>query len=139
MNYDGCTTPVNDPMIVVQENKSRFEVKNPKRNGFYKVEVDGCLISDHRERCDWIIYTEEPVQKVLYIELKGCGIDKAISQLMSTLEHTSTKYEDFEKSCFAVTTRIPKHGASIRKKCLDFHRKTSATLSVKNINASITL
>ncbi len=137
MDYNKCSTLANDSTIVVQENKSRFELKNPERKYFQKIEVDGCLIGEGFEKCDWIIASENQKKRALYIELKGCDIDKAISQLKSTLLHTKEKYRDYNRECYAVTTRIPKHGPSIRKKCLEFYKSTKATLSVKNIKASV--
>lgn len=137
MEYDLCSTETTDSRVVVQENRSRFEVKNSRRESLKKVQVDGCLINDHREKCDWIIEVNNQSKRALYIELKGCDVDKAISQLKSTLIHTRERYTNYAKECFAVTTRIPKHGASTRKKCLDFHKQTNVTLSIKNLNTSI--
>ncbi len=136
MDYTRCTIPTTDSRVVVQENKSKFEVLNKNRISINKVEVDGCLISDHREKCDWIISIDS-LNRALFIELKGCDIDKAISQLKSTLNHTRTKYQDYKKECFAVTTRIPKHGSSMQKKKLEFFRQTQVTLSVKNVKSEL--
>ncbi|MFG0834737.1 hypothetical protein ACF8OI_14590 [Aeromonas bivalvium] len=136
MDYARCTMPTTDAKIVVQENKSKFTVINKERIAINKVEVDGCLINDHREKCDWIISIDS-LKKAFFIELKGCDIDKAISQLKATLDHTKDKYGDFDRTCFAVTTRIPKHGSSIQKKKIDFFRKTKVVLSVKNIQSDI--
>ncbi|UTW46903.1 hypothetical protein [Bacterioplanoides sp. SCSIO 12839] len=137
MDYELCTTETTDSRVVVQENRSRFEVLNNRRDRLRKVQVDGCLINDHREKCDWIIEINNQSNRALFIELKGCDVDKAISQLKSTLVHTRVKYADYDKECFAVTTRIPKHGASIRKKCIEFHKQTNVTLSIKNLNTTI--
>lgn len=137
MDYDLCSTTTTDSKVVVQENKSRFEVQNNSRLTLRKVQVDGCLIKDNSQKCDWIIEVDDQVKRALYIELKGCDVDKAISQLKSTLVHTRTRYLRYKKECFAVTTRIPKHGPSIRKKCLEFHKQTKVTLSIKNLNTTI--
>ena len=137
MDYNLCSTETTDSKVVVQENRSRFEVVNSERLQLRKVEVDGCLIAKDKEKCDWIIEVNSDIKKAFYIELKGCDVDKAISQLTSTLVHTKERYKTYKKECFAVTTRIPKHGASIRKKCIDFHRRTNTTLSIKNLNTSI--
>jgi len=138
MDYDKCTIPSKDSRIVVQENRSKFEVINTNRIKINKVEVDGCLISDHREKCDWIISIES-LSRALFIELKGCDVDKAISQLKSTLIHTNSEYKDYHRECFAVTTRIPKHGTSVRRKSLDFFKATKTTLSIKNLRSQITV
>ncbi len=138
MDYAKCTFPTTDSRIVVQENRSKFEVLNRNRIEVKKVEVDGCLINDGREKCDWIIAVDS-INKAFFIELKGCDVDKAISQLKSTLEHTKSKYQTFDRSCFAVTTRVPKHGASMRKKSLEFFRQTKTTLSIKNLKSQVAI
>lgn len=138
MDYKKCTIPTTDSKIVVQEKRSKFEVINRNRIELKKVEVDGCLITDNKEKCDWIISIDS-MNKALFIELKGCDVDKAISQLKSTLEHTKDKYKNYERECYAVTTRVPKHGATVRKKSLDFFNQTKATLSIKNLKSQITI
>jgi len=138
MNYGKCSSPTKGSIVVVRENKSCFEVLNPNNKRIMKIEVDGCLISERLEKCDWIISLEQPIKRAMYIELKGCGIDKAISQLQSTLQHTRVKFNDYQKECYAVTTRIPKHGSTNRKKCIDFHKKTNVTLKIKNLKSTVT-
>lgn len=133
MDYSKYTTTVKDPIIVVQENRSKFELKNSNRISVDKVQVDGGLIScSNKEKCDWILSYENKSNVALFIELKGCDIDKAISQLISTIGHTQAKFGAYQKQCFAVTTRIPKHGSSMRRKAIDFHKKTNSVLVVKN-------
>jgi len=136
MDFNACSTASKSPVLVVKENKSCFEVVNSSRLSITKVKVDGCLINDARMRCDWIIEVGDPVNRALFVELKGCDVDKAIVQLKATLVHTAARYSESSKQCFAVTTRIPKHGDSVRKKCIDFHRSTNVTLSIRNIKSS---
>lgn len=138
MDYALCTIPTTDSRVVVQENRSKFEVVNKDRLSVNKVEVDGCLIGDHLEKCDWIISIDS-LNRAFFIELKGCDIDKAISQLKSTLIHTRSKYQNYDRECFAVTSRIPKHGSSMQKRKMDFFRQTNVTLSVKNIKSELVL
>jgi hypothetical protein len=139
VNYAACTTKTNDPIIVLSENKSRIEVNNAKRVDINKIQVDGCLIGPELEKCDWLITYEDPRKTALFIELKGCDLDKAISQLRSTITHTKTFLAKHKKACFAVTTRVPKHGSTIRQRCISFHKDTGATLSVKNSPQSISI
>jgi len=136
MDFDKCSTLTTDSKIVVQEKRSKFEVINKDRLEVYKVQVDGCLITGHQERCDWIISIEQGA-KAMFIELKGCHLDKAIAQLKSTLVHTKKKYQGYTRECYAITTRVPKHGASARKQCLKFHKETGVTLSIKNLRTTV--
>ena len=139
MNYADCTITTKNSTIPVKENKSKLEVSNPNRLPVQKIKVDGCLISDNQEKCDWIIALEIPSPKAFFVELKGCNLDKAISQLKATLTATKAKFKNHDKSCYAVTTRIPKHGPDMRKRCIDFHKETNSTLSVRNKIIKISL
>lgn len=137
MNYEKCTVEMSTTCIVVKENKSKFELKNPARKLVKRVQVDGCLIDDTRERCDWIISYDDPELKVLYIELKGCDIEKAIKQIQSTITHTNAKYLSHGKECYAITTRYPKHDSTTRKYTMDMMKKFKAKLFIKNLLISI--
>lgn len=139
MEYTKCTTPTKDPLVVVEENKSKLIVKNSKGRSLRKIQVDGCLISQDQEKCDWLVATTDIPLRALYIELKGCDVKKAASQLKNTIKLTEPSFKDYERECYAVTTRVPKHGTDIRKLAIDFFRSTKVTLSVKNIQHSIEL
>ncbi|QIL44048.1 hypothetical protein G7045_07080 [Acidovorax sp. HDW3] len=140
MNYDKCTIATRDSTVVLKENRSKFEIHNKAKQKIHKIKVDGCLIGNEHEKCDWIVTTEDADKKrALFIELKGCQLDKAISQLRTTLQLTAERFKHHEKECYAVTTRVPKHGTSVRKLALDFFNKTNSPLSVKNEICSIHL
>lgn len=139
MNYLLCTTMTTDPIIVFSENKSKISVLNEKRIEVQKIQVDGCLIDARMEKCDWLFCYEDHAKKAVFIELKGCDLDKAISQLRSTINHTKANYLSHRKECYAITTRVPKHGASTRKRSIDFFNQTGATLSIKNSPHSISI
>lgn len=137
MDYLKCTVEFTDSCIVVKENKSKFELKNPNRKTIKRIQVDGCLISDERERCDWILSLDTPTPRVLYVELKGCDIEKAISQLKSTINHTITKYQKHSKECYAITTRFPRHDSTTRQYAMDMRKNHQAALYIKNLLISV--
>lgn len=137
MDFKKCTTPTVAPVIVVEENHSKLTVRNSGKRPLNKIKVDGCLISQEHEKCDWLVATTDQPLRALYIELKGCDVKKAISQLKSTVRLTEASFQQHRKECYAVTTRVPKHGTDIRKLAMDFYRDTNATLSVKNVQCSI--
>lgn len=141
MDYKKCTIETTDSCIVVRENKSKFELHNPSRLTVQKIKVDGCLFTDYDEieRCDWIVKYDLPEKTIMYIELKGCNLDKAITQLVSTLSRTKSHFSDYRKNCFAITTRVPKHDTSARKHAIDMKKKFDATLLVKNFIAIVTI
>lgn len=137
MDYKKCTTSTKAAIIVVEENHSKLAIKNPRKRSLNKIKVDGCLISQEHEKCDWLVATTDQPLRALYIELKGCDIKKAISQLKNTVRLTEASFRQHSKECYAVTTRVPKHGTDIRKLAMDFYRDTRATLSVKNVQCCI--
>ncbi|MCI5212568.1 MAG: hypothetical protein D3910_28125, partial [Candidatus Electrothrix sp. ATG2] len=120
MNYKKCTTVVNDSNVVVKEHKSSFQLCNTARLKIEKIQVDGCLIDDARERCDWLLVNREEKKRALYIELKGNKIDKAIWQLEATLGYTKTDFSQCKKECYVISTRVPKHGPSVHRRAIDF-------------------
>ncbi|EHH1258022.1 hypothetical protein J7H92_001812 [Vibrio parahaemolyticus] len=132
MNYIGCTTTDNSSTIKVSEKKSSFSVENKDRKDIKKLAVDGCLITDNRERCDWIIYQEAPQKKAFYVELKGCDVQKGISQLSATLKTTQSEFAEYKKECFLISTRVPGHSPALDKKKKQFHRETGHVVKVTN-------
>jgi hypothetical protein len=139
MNYEKCTIELTTSCVVVKENKSKMELKNPQRKPLKKIQVDGCLIDDERERCDWIITCDDPELKAIYIELKGCNINKAISQLQSTIAHTKEKYSNHNKECYAITTRFPKHDSTTRQYTIEMMKQYNAKLFIKNLLISVNI
>ena len=137
MDYEKCTIPTKESMVVVEENRSKLIVKNSERRSLNKIKVDGCLISQDHEKCDWLVATTDQPFRALYIELKGCDVKKAVSQLKNTVKLTEAAFKYHGKECYAVTTRVPKHGTDIRKLAIDFYKETKATLSVKNVQCSV--
>ena len=133
MNYEKCTVELTTSCVVVKENKSKLELKNPQRKPIKRIKVDGCLIDDDRERCDWLITYDSPELKAIYVELKGCDIKKAISQLQSTITHTKEKYNNHKKECYAITTRFPKHDSTTRQYAIEMMEKFNAKLFIKNL------
>ncbi|MCI5137499.1 MAG: hypothetical protein D3922_03585, partial [Candidatus Electrothrix sp. AR1] len=124
MNYKKCTTVVNDSKVVVKEHRSSFELRNTARLKIEKIRVDDCLINDARERCDWLLVNREEKKRVLYVELKGADIGKAIRQLEATLGYTKTDFSQCKRECYVVSTRVPKHGPAVHKRMIDFQKKT---------------
>lgn len=137
MNYEKCTSATEDPLIVVEENRSKLTVTNKGRRSVKKIQVDGCLIAHEQEKCDWLVVTTDEPLRALYIELKGCDLKKATSQLKNTVKLTEAFFGKYNKECYAVTSRVPKHGTDARRIAMDFYRETKATLSIKNIHHNV--
>ena len=132
MNYHKCTTITNAKKIVVKECRSSFELVNPSLVAVEKIQVDGCLIDDDSERCDWLFVIKSHCETAFFVELKGCDIKKAVSQLGATLTATRGRFKNARITCFAVTSRYPSQGPSVQKLTREFYRRFSVPLLVKN-------
>lgn len=127
-----CTTNRNCKIISVEENGMRFIIKNNNMINVDQIKVDGCLISGNEEKCDWAFKINEK-NKVLFVELKGANIKKAISQIDSTLNKTKKYFEKTNKECFIVSSRVPALSHEVMAAKINFHKKYSALLNIKNV------
>lgn len=130
MNFEDCSTKHNKPLIVVEENGRKFTIQNPLRNLVVEVRVDGCLISDKRERCDFLFEIGQDCHCVIYLELKGSDIEKAYNQLIATIGYTKEKYKTSKKVCHIVASRVPKAGPKIQNLKTSMVKKYQILLQV---------
>ena len=80
MDFSQCSEETKNKKITVSEAGKKFIIKNKQEKKVIKIKVDGSLINDHRERCDWIfeiIESSENMNLAIYLELKGKDIQKA--------------------------------------------------------------
>jgi len=77
-----CVNYTNDSNIAFSENKRSIVFHNPKRFGYYKVRIDGCVITEGN-RCDDFLFGDDPYDR--YIELKGSDIPQAIKQIKQSI------------------------------------------------------
>ena len=135
MSYDECTEIRNDKVVVLKDKKSRatFEINNPKQIDVYKTRVDGCLIVEDVEKCDWLVRTDVPSKVLRLIELKGKKIDKAISQLENTLRNLPRGLRGYTKECYVVSTACPKGRTSNLQRKVKFKRENKSELQLKNM------
>src|SRR5215208_1986223 len=108
MNFKRCSEDSQHPLIVVEENKRKFTIHNQKKKRIKKVQVDGCLIDDKRQRCDYLFEIGRVCHCVIYLELKGADIEKAFSQLISTMKYLESRHQKLIKVCHIVASRVPR-------------------------------
>lgn len=139
MSYDCCTEIKKDKKIVLKDkgSKCQFEILNPCEIKVYSTRVDGCLIRGHVEKCDYLVRTDTPHKIARLVELKGKKLDKAISQLETTLKNLPQEVREHKIECYAVTTSTPKGRVSNIKRKLEFKRKNSSDLFLKNIKFTV--
>lgn len=108
MDYGSCATVSRNKLIPATEHKRKFTLHNPCEKTVAKVKVDGCLLLTGK-RCDYLFEIDQPISKVIYLELKGRNIEDAYEQLVSTVEqfrgvHASVS----KKTCCVVAATVPK-------------------------------
>ncbi|SEH04566.1 hypothetical protein [Candidatus Venteria ishoeyi] len=108
MDFDSCGTVLNNKIITASENRMKFVIKNKNSITVRKVIVDGCLINDERQRCDYLFEINKPFTEVIYLELKGKNIEYAIEQLESTIRICAKRHDKAGKRCDIVASRVPK-------------------------------
>lgn len=77
--------------------------------------------------------------KVIYLELKGEGIQHAYDQLVATIERFSAIHRDCKKECFIVSSKVPRLTTSVQQltTMMRNNKKINAKLTVKNNQAEI--
>ena len=134
-----CSVERKDPDIAVSEKGKTFRLNNPNRRTILQVKVDGCLITGEHKRCDWLFVVplasephKPPKHRVCYVELKGKNIEKAYSQITSTIEHTKQQYDKFNKEAYIISSRVPRGGPSIQTLQIKLMRDFKTNLFTKN-------
>jgi len=122
MNFEKCSKDIKKKIIAVSENTRKFEIRNDNSRSVNKVRVDGCLIDDNRERCDYLFEIDK---LVIYVELKGSDIQKAYNQLIATIGYCKRRHDKIVKECYIVASRVPRAGTDIqtlKKKMASTHK-----------------
>jgi len=122
MNFEKCSKDIKKKIIAVSENTRKFEIRNDNSRSVNKVRVDGCLIDDNRERCDYLFEIDK---LVIYVELKGSDIQKAYNQLIATIGYCKHRHDKSVKECYIVASRVPRAGTDIqtlKKKMANTHK-----------------
>lgn len=137
LNYQLCTEITHNKIIPLEENKCILVVKNPEQRHVKKIKVDGCLLPVDVEKCDWLVTTELPTKKAIFVELKGCDVGKAVSQLKSTLTKTKPTFDEYRKMCHVVSTKSPLSSSEIQKIQIHMRKKHDAGFKVETIRGSV--
>ncbi|WP_308915964.1 hypothetical protein [Jannaschia sp. LMIT008] len=91
-------------MIVFEERNRKAIFTNERNRWYQKGQIDGCLIDDHRERCDGYVSSN---QRIWLIELKGEGVEKACSQIAATSKNLPEHIGEREIIAVVVATKCP--------------------------------
>lgn len=139
MNFERCSEDTRHPLIVVEENRRKYTIHNPQRERIKKVRVDGCLIDDDRQRCDYLFEIGRICSCVIYLELKGSDVDYAYQQLVATLGYLTTRHVQVRKICHIVASRVPRAGPKVQNLKLQMARRYNARLFVDTQEANVNI
>lgn len=139
MDFDRCSEKNKNRVITASENNMKFIIKNPNGKQVSKVTVDGCLINDHRERCDYLFEIDNPRTDVYYLELKGSNIDKAYSQLKQTLGYCRNEHVRTKKLCHIVASRVPRSGSKNQVLKKRFQKETGSKLYIGTRTVTVSI
>lgn len=139
MTNNNCSTTSKARIISATENRRRFEILNPEKTPVTKILIDGCLINDHRERCDFLFEIGEQCHHAIYVELKGADVRKAYSQIEATLIALKPRHNQCRILCFIVASRVPRASPSVQQLTIKLAREHKAQLKVGTAHVRINL
>lgn len=139
MDYGNCATQSINKIVTAEENRRKLTIHNPSAKVITKIKVDGCLPIKSGKRCDYMFEINEPVSQVIYLELKGCDIEKAYEQLIATIEIFKPKHQKIKKECHIVASRVPKAGTKAQQLKVKMKKSTQAELIISTDKAFITI
>lgn len=138
MDFEQCSEKSTHKIITVKESGRSFTLKNEASTVILKIKVDGCLIKNEEERCDYLFEIHEPCTLVYYLELKGKDIEKACSQLRNTIRLCQGRHKNIQRECYIVASRVPKETTKTQKFKVDL-KKDKIGLHIKTNSAEIKL
>jgi hypothetical protein len=137
MDYGTCASQSSHKIITAEENGRKLTIKNPTARLIRKVKVDGCLEDIAGKRCDYLFEIDDPAALVIYLELKGCDIEKAYAQLVATLALFQPIHKNCKKACHIVASRIPKAAPKTQQLNIRLQKAKQATLHISTQQAVI--
>lgn len=138
MDYGSCAIESTHKIITAEENNRKLTINNPSGKLIRKIQVDGCL-DIKGQRCDYMFEIDNPISQVIYLELKGCDVEKAYQQLLSSIELFKSKHQQTKKQCHIVASRVPKAGTKVQQLKVMMEKHTKAKLIVSTDKAFVTI
>jgi hypothetical protein len=128
--FGNCETHTRQPILVLQEARSRMVFANPARSDLRQVKVDGCL-NIAGIKCDFLVISATDVEH--FVELKGADVRHAAAQLEATIGVASTAAKHSPKHSFIISTRCPLLTPEIQNLKARFKKHFNSSLIIKNI------
>jgi hypothetical protein len=128
-------------VVVFEENHRRIEFRNLQEITVRKVNLDDeNLPDDFGPRCDGILVCpSEMTNHEHYVELKGSDIGHAVEQLRNSLQKLSRDVARQPKSCYVISSRVPRAGTDIQRFQRQFRSQYGSVLYVRSRELTVTL
>ncbi|MBW1616861.1 MAG: hypothetical protein JRJ49_10100 [Deltaproteobacteria bacterium] len=140
MDFKKCSKINKNKVVSASEKGKIFRIENRSLRRISKVEVDGCLITDDKIRCDYLFEIDKPITEVIYLELKGKNINKAYRQLKATIGYLKTRHSKVvKKFAYIVASRVPKPRGNVRELKVKMKRDYNTQLFVRIRKAEVTV
>jgi hypothetical protein len=118
---------------IALENGKRFEIQ--AEESFTKINIDACLINSQIiEKCDFG-FIKHSNNDFYFVELKGSKIDKALSQILATINYFEQNIIHIPKDKrfgFIVSSKVPSGGTDVNKLKQIFAKNHGKVLEIKN-------
>ncbi|MCS4239298.1 hypothetical protein M2306_003015 [Myroides gitamensis] len=111
--------------FVFQENGRKLTLINSKKVESTKIKIDGCHIQNSTA-CDFMLVT---ANDDFYIELKGQDINKALGQVIVTIEEVGKASKNSRKA-FVICSKVPKIDTSIQMKKKTLQNRYACDLEI---------
>jgi hypothetical protein len=126
---------------VFEENRRRIAFHNPLEKTVRKIDLDDeRLPTDFGPRCDGVLVCPSEIPNhEHYVELKGSDVGHAVEQLRNTLQNLSRDPARQSKSCYVISSRVPRAGTDIQRFQRQFRSQYGSALFVRSREMTVTL
>lgn len=140
MDFPQCTEERNDIKITINDKdaknqRSQVILDNPKRIKLKIIQIEDCVIPKGTKggRCDQLVVV--PDGRLIFIELKGKDVEKAIKQLGDSMDYVKQKCSNVSNSqieCIIVCTRCPLTSTEMQNYKVKLKKQHRAKLSIQS-------
>ena len=139
MDFPECTEINNNPKITIidklaKNNTSKIILENPNREELKIIQIEDCVIPKGTKggRCDQLIIIPD-LLRLIFIELKGNDVTKAIAQLIDTMNYIKAQcsaIQSYQIDCIICCTRCPLNSTEVQNEKQKFKQKYKANLKI---------
>ncbi|MGC9525288.1 MAG: hypothetical protein ACP5D7_07080 [Limnospira sp.] len=141
MEFPECTEENNNSKITIVDKNSKNTTSqvildNPNRKKIKIIQIEDCVITKGTKggRCDQLIVVPDD-RCLIFIELKGNDVPKAIAQLIDSLNYIKQKCSSIQSHtihCLIACTRCPLNSTQVQNEKKKFKKKYQARLKINS-------